>query len=239
MAMLHLSRRQFGLSLIELMVALAISSFLILGITQFYIDDRSSALFQQGQVNNLDKSRFANLILEQLLSRTGYRTKPWESMANSFPSIGSSNGCPSFSAGETLLQNSAGNGVCLRYQAANDENDGGLDCFGEPLSSDADVLLNISYDAAAGTLSCQVGSASAVLVDDVASFVFGDLPGQDDDNQSVSFAVLLSNGANLRGGVNSDVVDRWNSLSGEQLAEDTTQIFQIVQGSVMLRNLMQ
>jgi hypothetical protein len=51
--------------------------------------------------------------------------------------------------------------------------------------------------------------------------------------------VLLSNGANLRGGVSSDVLARWNSLSGEQLATDSPQIFQIVQGSVMLRNLMQ
>jgi type IV pilus assembly protein PilW len=237
--MLDFSPRQHGLSLIELMVVMVISCFLILGITQFYIDDRSSALFQQGQVNNLDKSRFANLILEQLLSRTGYRTQPWESMENSFPLIGSSSGCPVFAAGETLLKNTAGDGVCLRYQAANDEEDGGLDCFGEALVSDADVLLNLSYDNVAGTLNCRVGDTSAVLVDDVASFVFGDLPGRDDDNQSVNFAVLLSNGANLRGGVSSDVLARWNSLSGEQLATDSTQIFQIVQGSVMLRNLMQ
>lgn len=237
--MLHFSARQHGLSLIELMVALAISTFLILGITQFYIDDRSSALFQQGQVNNLDKSRFANLILEQLLSRTGYRTQPWISMDNSFAQLASSSGCPAFAAGETLLKNSAGTGLCLRYQAANDADDGGLDCFGEALSSDADVLLNLNYDSVAGTLSCRVGDNSAVLVDDVAGFVFSNVAGHDDDNQSVSFAVLLSNGANLRGGVSSDVLSRWNSLSGEQLAADSTKTFQIVQGSVMLRNLMQ
>jgi len=229
---------QRGLSLIELMVALAISSFLILGITQFYIDDRSSFLFQQGQVNNLDKSRFANLLLEQLLSRVGYRTEPWQSMDISFPVISASNGCPAFAAGETLLKNTAGNGICMRYQAANDEANAGLDCFGEAATSDADVLLNIQYDSAAGTLNCQIADTSAVLVDGVSRFVFSDIPGYDDENQSIRFAVLLSNGANLRGGVSSDVLERWNSLSGEQLATDSPQTFQIVQGSVMLRNLM-
>lgn len=229
---------QRGLSLIELMIALVICSFLILGVTQFYIDDRSSFLFQQGQVNNLDKSRFASLLLEQMLSRTGYRTQPWQSMEVSFPALGASNGCPTFAAGETLLKNTAGNGVCMRYQAANDEENSGLDCFGEAVSSDTDVLLNIRYDSATTTLNCQIGDTSAVLVDDVASFVFGATPEPDDDNQSISFAVLLSNGADLRGGVSSDVLERWNSLSGEQLASDSTQTFQIVQGSVMLRNLM-
>lgn len=237
--MLRSSASQKGLSLIEMMVAMVISSFLIIGITQFYIDNRSSFLFQQGQVNNLDKSRFASLLLEQLLSRTGYRREPWENMDISFPLIASSNGCPAFSAGETLQQNSAGTGVCIRYQTANDEASGGLDCFGDAISTETDVLVNLNYDSAAGTIGCTIENVNAVLVDDVSGFAFGTIPSADDANQSINFAVLISNGASLNGGVSSDVLTRWNSLSGESMATDNTQTYQIVQGSVMLLNLMQ
>ncbi|OVZ72666.1 hypothetical protein CDO43_01055, partial [Pseudomonas aeruginosa] len=46
MSMNNRSRRQSGLSMIELLVALAISSFLILGITQIYLDNKRNYLFQ-------------------------------------------------------------------------------------------------------------------------------------------------------------------------------------------------
>ncbi|MBC9252495.1 hypothetical protein A9179_19700 [Pseudomonas alcaligenes] len=229
---------QAGLSLIELMVALTISCFLILGITQFYIDNKSAYLFQQGQASNLGKSRFAGLILEQLLARTGYRAEPWVSLANSFPAISSSGGCPAFAAGETIKKNSAGSGLCIRYQASADADGNELDCQGGEVSGSADVLLNLDYDSDNSQLSCSIGSTSAVLVDDVAGFAMGDLPDSDDDNQSVRFALLLSNGGKLRNAVQSNVLERWNSLSEQSLDTDSSQIYQITQGSVTLRNLM-
>ncbi|BCR23333.1 hypothetical protein KAM426_08600 [Aquipseudomonas alcaligenes] len=62
--------RQFGLSLIELMVALVISSFLILGITQIYVDNKRNYLFQQGQSENQENGRYALLLLEKELAKT-------------------------------------------------------------------------------------------------------------------------------------------------------------------------
>ncbi|MBB2496766.1 PilW family protein [Aquipseudomonas ullengensis] len=230
---------QAGLSLIEMMVALTISCFLIIGITQCYLDNSGVYLFQQGQASNLDKSRFASLILEQLLARTGYRAEPWVSLANSFPAIGGSDGCPAFAAGETIKANSAGSGVCIRYQTGADAAGNELDCQGGEVSSSADVLLNLGYDSDSEQLSCAIGSTSAVLVDDVAGFAISAIPGSADESQSVRFALLLSNGKSPRGGVASDVLERWNSLSGQDLATDSTQTFQISQGSVTLRNLMQ
>ena len=43
------SQRQNGLSMIELLISLAISSFLILGITQVYIDNKRNQVFQLAQ----------------------------------------------------------------------------------------------------------------------------------------------------------------------------------------------
>lgn len=236
--MLRRAATQAGLSLIEMMVALTISCFLIIGITQCYLDNSGTYLFQRGQTSNLDKSRFAALILEQLLARTGYRAEPWVSLANSFPAGGASSGCPAFAAGETIKANSAGSGLCIRYQTGADAADNELDCQGEAVTGSADVLLNLTYDSSSGQLSCVTGSTSAVLVDDVAGFAISGPPASADASQSVRFALLLSNGASPRGGVASDVLERWNTLSGQSLATDSTQAFQISQGSVTLRNLM-
>lgn len=62
--------RQRGLSMIELLVALAISSFLILGITQVYIDNKRNYVFQQSQAGNLENSRFAVLMIDDLISKS-------------------------------------------------------------------------------------------------------------------------------------------------------------------------
>lgn len=44
-----MKHNQLGISMIELLVAMLISSFLIIGVTQVYLDNRSNTLFQQNQ----------------------------------------------------------------------------------------------------------------------------------------------------------------------------------------------
>ncbi|MFT0635444.1 PilW family protein, partial [Pseudomonas sihuiensis] len=70
------SQRQNGLSMIELLISLAISSFLILGITQVYIDNKRNQVFQLNQMGNLEGSRFAALMIDQYLGKAGYRRNP-------------------------------------------------------------------------------------------------------------------------------------------------------------------
>ena len=65
------SQRQNGLSMIELLISLAISSFLILGITQVYIDNKRNQVFQLNQMGNLEGSRFAALVIDQYLGKAG------------------------------------------------------------------------------------------------------------------------------------------------------------------------
>lgn len=68
--------RQIGLSMVELLVALAISSFLILGITQIYIDNKKSYFFQQGQSENNESVRFLTYMLDREFQKIGYRREP-------------------------------------------------------------------------------------------------------------------------------------------------------------------
>lgn len=108
-------RTQAGLSLVELMVALAISSFLILGVTQIYIDNKRSYSFQQNQAENLETGRYALLMLQQELTKAGYRRRPDEQPEFAFPAAGDLADCGAFSAGETIKR-TALDSVCIRYQ---------------------------------------------------------------------------------------------------------------------------
>lgn len=108
-------RKQHGISIIEMMVALVISSFLILGITQVYLDNRENTLFQQSQGNNIENTRFSILILEQTLARAGYRRQPDVYMSDAFPKRSSP--CGEMKAGEVVKRLNA-NAFCVRYQPA-------------------------------------------------------------------------------------------------------------------------
>lgn len=114
---MNYQRTQAGLSLVELMVALAISSFLILGVTQIYIDNKRSYSFQQNQTENLEAGRYALLMLQQELTKAGYRRRPDEQPESAFPAPSETNlaSCGTFAAGVTVKR-TALDSICIRYQ---------------------------------------------------------------------------------------------------------------------------
>lgn len=122
-------KRQLGLSLIELLIALAISSMLILGITQVYIDNKRNYVFQQNQAGNLESSRFASLMLNEYLGKAGYRRDPVILVEEAFPSRNAEGDCQAFAAGHSItgLDPDEGKGFCIRYQP---KISGELDCQG-------------------------------------------------------------------------------------------------------------
>ena len=109
-----ISHREHGLSLIELMVALLLSTLLILGITQLYVDNKRNYLFQQGQSDNLENARYALLLFEEELYRAGYRSRSDDDFENLFRAEISEN-C-NFAAGEVIKYNADEQVICLRYQ---------------------------------------------------------------------------------------------------------------------------
>lgn len=127
------SQRQNGLSMIELLISLAISSFLILGITQVYIDNKRNQVFQLNQMGNLEGSRFAALVIDQYLGKAGYRRNPAALIETSFPSRPAGGDCLEFKLGHTAtgLDPDVGEGFCIRYQP---QVSGELDCQGSSSS---------------------------------------------------------------------------------------------------------
>lgn len=184
MSTLHI--RQQGLSIIELLVALALSSVLILGITQIYIDNKRSYLFQQSQALNLDSARFADYMLSDLLGKAGYQRSHLQTL-DDFPAASALDGLCDFKAGHAITKLTDGaQGLCLRYQPAVHNE---MTCAGNSLSlSEADRLAfkplgdgEIAYiaiiftpndtDLERGIISCvDTVTGEAELISGVADF---------------------------------------------------------------------
>lgn len=130
---------QAGLSLIELMIALTLASFLILGVTQIFIDNKRSYVFQQNQAGNQENSRYALGFLEQELAKAGYRRQPNIDPAYALPADDSSlSGC-NFAAGISIVANSEQD-ICIRYQARDPAE---VDCQGKALTeTEKDAIQN-------------------------------------------------------------------------------------------------
>lgn len=120
-----MSKHQWGLSIVELMVALALSSFLILGITQIYVDNKRTYLFQQNQAMNLDSARFVDHILTDLLGKAGYLRTNQQTLEDLPATTSLGTYCNSFAKGHAITSLKSGQGLCLRYQPAVD---GELNC---------------------------------------------------------------------------------------------------------------
>lgn len=139
--------RQRGLSMVELLIALALSSFLILGITQIYLDNKSSYTFQLSQGNNQENTRYAEFILSGWINKAGYRRTPEQLVEDAFPALAASDDCESFAAGAVIsaykaTAGSGQKGLCLRYQPTHPEE---RDCQGDKIKSITDTRLNIPF----------------------------------------------------------------------------------------------
>lgn len=171
-------KRQGGLSLIELMVALLISSFLIIGVTQIYIDNKRSYAFQQNQSENQEGARFALLFLQQELGRAGYRRRPDQPLDDAFTADDTLN-C-GFGNGQTvrLIDQRT---LCIRYQPR-DAND--KDCLG----SGVPEIVAASY-------ASPYTSAKSTFVEKISLRTDGQLVCA---NQGKKSEVLISGLADLR-----------------------------------------
>ncbi|MBO2929637.1 MULTISPECIES: PilW family protein [Pseudomonadaceae] len=156
---------QAGLSLVELLIALVVSAFLILGVTQIYIDNKSSYLAQQAVGELQGNSRFALRFLEQLIMKAGYKSLPQDSREMAFPALVAQGGCPSFAAGQVVGVTSSGKGVCLRYQR---RSVGELDCLGAPISVSAAITTKIELSSNGELLCSAQGSASQAMFSGVS-----------------------------------------------------------------------
>jgi type IV pilus assembly protein PilW len=247
-------RRQLGLSLIELMVAMLISSFLILGVTQIFIDNKRNYLYQQSQGENQENGRFTLKLLENELSKTGFRRNPSDNVLYAFPA-GTYGSC-TFSAGQ-MIKKVNDTTLCLRFQPRDQHE---LDCSGAPPSSL--TSLDIPYKSTTAMLSEKIEVTGGALKCNDVTIIDSGLAGMQlnfgvgptderqvtsftnnpasDTIRNVRFSVLLSSPqSNVSQGLASKVCTDWQAMTGAAESPCTDdKIYQIVSSSMTLRNLM-
>src|SRR5690554_4811646 len=106
---MKLNRQQAGLSLVELMIALVIGSFLILGATQLYLSSKQNQLFASSSAENLDGARYSTMVLDEQLGKAGFRRAPDQNITTAFPEATvMSDDCKRFAAGSAITPLSNG-----------------------------------------------------------------------------------------------------------------------------------
>lgn len=137
--------RQLGFSVVELLVALVLSGFIILGVSKVYLEHKKVYLLQQSYSAVIENSRFATLVLEDLLGKAGYRRSIAQPMHEAFPATTQlGKYCDGFVSESvvTKIKNKGDSqqvGFCLRYQPAYS---GELVCDG----SNAHVFHNVPFE---------------------------------------------------------------------------------------------
>ncbi|GIZ11459.1 PilW family protein [Pseudomonas sp. NCCP-436] len=236
--------KQHGISIIEMMVALLISSFLILGITQVYLDNRQNTLFQQSQGSNIENTRYSILILEQTLAKTGYRRRPDDSMESAFPQI--STPC-AMEAGQTAKKLSA-TSFCVRYQPAFPSTrscDGNIPDAANASKSPyqpREAFVEV-FDLQTGELRCNGQTIASGIT--AINFLYGynqneekeirqynDEPGTG-NIRAVQFSIMAASDAEVGKTAGSVVYKHW---FGEE--PDDKRLYTMLSSSTSMRNLM-
>lgn len=241
-------RQHRGISLIELLIALALGSFLIIGVTQAFLNGRLHALSQSNQLGNQENSRFALMLLEQHLLKAGYRARAQDSRELVFPALAAANGCPAFESRQSIAPTTDGQGVCLRYQRRSNKE---LDCLGNQINVTAAIVTRIGRNSSNNTLVCaaqgQPAQAFVTGISDI-QFVYG--VDKNADRLADTFIAKPATGTDLVA-VRIAILQRSDSAQvalGKQqyffpldAAEATTapdnSLYRSVQSTVTLRNL--
>jgi len=67
-------RKQFGIGLIELMIAMLIGTFLVAGMLSLFTGNKRTYLYQQSQAMESESQRFSSRVLTQLFHQVGHST---------------------------------------------------------------------------------------------------------------------------------------------------------------------
>ncbi len=253
---------QHGLSLIELLVALSIASFLALAAAQLVVDNTNSVLFQRAQADNQSNARFTLQWLDRQLARTGFKRRPDQSLQAAFPALSESQsgvaGC-AFAAGQVIKPVSQ-KALCIRYQPSDRLE---VDCLGNgrpanasslalPYAEPAEAYIEKLAVNTSQQLVCTSKDGSATLIEGIADvrFDYGvglygiadattytATPASNDPVRSVRYAALLSTAAPARATSRHATASRyWYGTAIPNSAPD--RLYQVIKGTTALRNLL-
>lgn len=239
--------KQYGISIIEMMVALVISSILTIGITQVYIKNRENVLFQQSQGQNIESARFSILLLEQALTKAGYRRTPDQTMQTAFPKE-ETDGCGVMEAGQ-VAKRLSDTAFCVRYQPAFPD---ARDCAGDNIDNIPDkayvaaVPVTEKFELAEGELTCNELAIATGISD--LKFVYGvntneekrisryaPAPDADDNIRALKISILTASVNSITQDSESKAYVLWFKKDPEP---DDQRLYTMLSSSTSMRNLL-
>ncbi len=159
---------QLGLGLVELMVALVVSTFLLGGLIQIFIASKMSYRMLDGYSRLQENGRFAVDVLSKNIRLAGYRSDVSSNEETVFPIT--TNGIIYGSDGQVIIGSDGAVGssdsITFRHQGSED----GLieDCLGGDVDEGDTVSITFSHDPVDNELQCDVdGGTPQPLVDGV------------------------------------------------------------------------
>lgn len=166
-------RAQVGFTLVELMIAAAISLFMLLGFTIAFTNMKA-AFTSQDQLSQLqDNERLVILVLNNTIQSAGYFPDPLVSTATlNLPAVTGSFGSMAIAQGifGTAGANGVSDTITTRY--VSNSGDNLMDCLGQVNSSGAKaIILNTFSVSPSKELMCSIdgGTTSIPLVSNVSS----------------------------------------------------------------------
>lgn len=126
-----------GLSLIELLISLVLSSALILTVSTLYLAVKKHYLLQESVLSTQVNSRLLHSLLLEYVAKAGFRQHFDQERSQVFPTLTTYAEC-SFKAAQVLVVDTQLNRFCVRYEAATNAQ---LDCTGQPIEGTAVLLF--------------------------------------------------------------------------------------------------
>ena len=163
--MSHTTRRQHGLGLVEILVAMAISLFLLGGVFTLFNTTRQTYTAQNGLAQLQDNQRLAMTLLANVLQTAGYFPDPVHSTAGSaLPADATFTTAGQSVAGTTGASAGSADTLNVRYRAAAGDATV-MDCLGNTAGASDTTFTNL-FTVSSNALTCNGTS----LVDGVSNF---------------------------------------------------------------------
>jgi len=213
-------RRQTGLSLVELMVALVVGLLLLGGVIEIFVANKQTYRVAEASARIQENARFAAEILGRYLRIAGYRADPTVDFATAFAPVTYAG--YSLSGGQIIAGGE--HEVVIRYQG-----DGTMkDCAGGNIPLGNSVVTRFYLDSS--DLKCSTDSGTQPLVSNIQQMTIRYGVDTNDDGivNCYDSATHLNSGSPTACG--SATADPWDQVIGVRItltlesAEDNTSV---------------
>ena len=184
--------RQSGMTLIEIMVALVISLFLLAGLLQMFIATRQSARVQENLSRVQENGRFGIEYINRVIRQAGYRSKG--SIQNGFPFKKVSNGANQADGSDNDGYNNSDT-ITTRFEGEDADQGEVRSCLNQIIASSTISIDTLSVNDS-NNLQCQSGGIAQPILENV-------------ENMQIFYGVKIGNNISY---IPASDIENWDNV---------------------------